>query len=103
MKSLPRRISLVAHTASVLKDEIHSGRWWRQLPGEHGLCALLQVGQVTLRSALSQLQREGWIRTSRGKRREIVQRRRSAVRARSNRIVLLTPLPLQNLQPNTVL
>jgi DNA-binding LacI/PurR family transcriptional regulator len=103
MKNLPRRISLVAQTASVLKEEIQAGRWSEELPGEHDLCALLHIGRVTLRSALSQLQRDGWLRASQGKRREIVQRRRAAVRARSDRVVLLSPLPLQNLQPNMVL
>ena len=102
MKNLPRRISLVAQTASVLKDEIHAGRWSRQLPGEHDLCALLHVGRVTLRSALSRLQREGLIRASRGKRREIVQRRNSPVLVRSDRVVLLTPMPLHNLQRQTI-
>ena len=102
MNTLPRRISLVAQTAAVLKDAIHAGRWSKQLPGEHDLCEMLHVGRVTLRSALSQLQRDGWIRTSQGRRREIVERRRAAVPTRSDRVVLLTPLPLQNLQPNTV-
>ena len=103
MKNLPQRISLVAQTASVLKDEIQSGRWSTQLPGEHDLRALLHVGRVTLRSALNQLQREGWIRTSQGKRREIVERRRLGPPARSDRVVLLTPLPLAHLQPRTIL
>ena len=44
MKNLPQKISLVAQTASVLKDEIQAGRWSKQLPGEHDLRALLHVG-----------------------------------------------------------
>jgi DNA-binding LacI/PurR family transcriptional regulator len=103
MKNLPQRISLVAQTASILKDEIRAGRWSNQLPGEHDLCALLHVGRVTLRGALNQLDRDGWIRTSQGKRRQIVQRRQVSAPTRSDRVVLLTPLPLPHLQPRTIL
>lgn len=102
MKNLPQKISLVTQTASVLKDEIQLGRWSKQLPGEHELCAMLHIGRVTLRSALSQLQREGWVKTSRGRRREIVGRKRAAVRAASDRVVFLTPVPLHNLPPQTI-
>lgn len=102
MNNLPQKISLVTQTVSVLKNEIQLGRWSRQLPGEHELCALLHVGRVTLRSALSNLQREGWVRTSRGRRREIVRDRSRIVRERSDRVVLLTPVPLHNLPPQTI-
>jgi len=97
MNRLPQRLSLVAQTAAVLKDEIKAGRWKNCLPGEHELCALLHVGRVTLRSALTQLQREGWVRTSQGKRREIVPRRGSGILKPSDRVVFLTHLPLQKL------
>lgn len=102
MNRLPQRLSLVAQTAALLKDEIKAGRWTRQLPGEHELCTLLHVGRVTLRSALSQLQREGWVRTRQGRRREIAARRRSPAAGPSNRVVLLTPVRLANLPPFTI-
>jgi len=102
MNRLPQRLSLVAQTAAVLKDEIKAGRWTNRLPGEHELCALLHVGRVTLRSALTQLQREGWVRTSRGKRREIVPRRHAGRLKPSDRVVFLTPVRLASLQPFTI-
>jgi DNA-binding LacI/PurR family transcriptional regulator len=102
MKNLPQKISLVAQTASVLKDEIRAGRWSKDLPGEHELCGLLHVGRVTLRRALRQLEREGWVRTSQGKRRRIVHRRSLAAPARSDRVMLLTPVPWQGLPPQIV-
>jgi len=102
MNRLPQRLSLVAQTAAVLKDEIKAGRWTKRLPGEHELCSLLHVGRVTVRSALSQLQREGWLRTSQGKRRELVGRRRIPAARPSDRVVLLTRVRLANLQPFTV-
>lgn len=102
MNNLPQRISLVAQTVDVLKNEIRLGRWSKQLPGEHELCALLHVGRVTLRSALSRLDREGWVKTSKGRRREIARNRSKAVLQQSNRVVLLTPLPMHQLQPHTI-
>ena len=102
MNRLPQRSSLVAQTAAVLKDEINAGRWTRHLPGEHELCSLLHVGRVTLRSALTQLQKEGWLRTSQGKRREIVSRRRATVSKPSDRVVLLTHARLLLLPPTTI-
>ena len=102
VKHLPQRVSLVAQTVALLKDEIKAGRWARQMPGEHELCALLHVGRVTVRSALSQLQGEGWVRTSQGRRCEIISRRRARVSTASDRVVLLSPVPLQNLRPFTV-
>ena len=102
MNNLPQRISLVSQTVDVLKNEIRLGRWSKQLPGEHELCALLHVGRVTLRSALARLDREGWLKTSKGRRREIVHKRAKPAREQSNRVALLTPLPMHQLQPHTI-
>ena len=102
MNRLPQRLSLVAQTAAVLKDEIKAGRWTKHLPGEHELCAALHVGRVTLRSALDQLQREGWVRTSQGRRREIVGRHGFHAEGPSHRVILLTPVRLANLQSFTI-
>lgn len=102
MNRLPQRVSLVAQTTAVLKEELQAGRWTRQLPGEKELCTLLHVGRVTLRSALDQLKREGWVRSSQGRRREIVGRRRVRTSRSSDRVVLLTPVRLVNLQSFTI-
>lgn len=100
---VPVRASLVAQTAAVLRAEISNGRWQQCLPGEYELCALLHVSRVTLRAALAQLQREGWLRARQGRRREIVAPpgERSAAGA-DTRVVLLTAEPLQNLPTFTV-
>jgi DNA-binding LacI/PurR family transcriptional regulator len=103
MNNLPQKMSLVAQTAAVLKDEIRAGRWLKELPGEHDLRSVLHVGRVTLRSALTQLQREGWVRASQGRRRQIVRQTQPAGIVRSDRVVLLTPLALPELQPPTIL
>ncbi len=98
IQTVPRKPSLVAQTVAVLREEIQRGRWHQWLPGEHELCSLLRVSRVTLRAALGQLQREGIVRTSQGRRREVVQQHRAAARRPSNhRVVLLTAEPLQAL------
>lgn len=96
---VPVRASLVAQTVGVLRTEIGTGRWRQSLPGEHELCALLHVSRVTLRAALAQLQREGWLRAAQGRRREVVAPRgqRSRIGGNDTRVVLLTAEPLQNL------
>lgn len=96
--TVPRRASLVAQTIAILRDEISSGRWHRWLPGENELCGQLHVSRVTLRAALTQLQREGWLRSNQGQRRKILTKRASRrAAAANNRVVLLTAEPLQTL------
>ncbi len=98
LQPVPRRTSLAAQTASILRDELKSGRWLQWLPGEHELCALLHVSRVTVRAALRRLEQEGWLRARQGRRREIaapVARRRRA--AANTRVILLTADPLLSL------
>ena len=98
---VPQRVSLVTQTTGILKDNISAGFWSGQLPGEHELCLHLHVSRVTLRKALQELQREGWLRSSQGKRREIVLRSRGVPSA-SQRVILLTESPLHLLHPFTI-
>lgn len=103
MDSIPRRSSLVAQTATILRESIQAGVWKDFLPGEHELCERFQVSRVTLRAALLQLGREGWFKEQQGKRREIVQKRVSqSVTAPSDRVVLLSPVTLEKM-PATAL
>jgi LacI family transcriptional regulator len=91
---LPQRSSLVAQTASILRERIQSGEWHKWLPGEHELRAQFRVARMTLRGALAQLEKEGLVRAQQGKRREIVIRRRPAAPGASGRVLLLSPVPL---------
>jgi len=103
MDSIPKRSSLVAQTAAILRESMQAGVWQDILPGELELCGRFQVSRVTLRAALLQLQREGWFRGQQGKRREIIRERVStAGTARSDRVVLLSPVSLEKI-PATAL
>ncbi len=104
MDSLPQRASLVAQTAQLLRNAITAGEWARWLPGELELTQRLRIGRVTLRAALSELEREKLITSGQGRRREVVgkprPRPRSAIKSRS--VGLLTPEPLHRLSVSTV-
>jgi LacI family transcriptional regulator len=103
MNRLPQRLSLPAQTVAILKEEIQGGRWCKWMPGEYELCRQLRIGRQTLRAALVQLQKEGWVRSRQGKRRQIVARQGWLAPAASGLVVLLTPNPMQLLRPFTVL
>jgi len=98
---VPQRLSLVTQAVGILKENINTGYWSGELPGEHELCGYLHVSRVTLRKALDELQREGLVRSSQGKRRTIVPDRRHS-QMQNKRVILLTELPLHLLHPFTI-
>lgn len=59
---LPRKCSLVAETAESLREGIQTGVWQDVLPAERKLSEDLQVSRSTLRSALKELERSGWVK-----------------------------------------
>jgi DNA-binding GntR family transcriptional regulator len=68
------------------------------LPTELELCRRLRISRMTLRAALAQVERERLIRRGRGRRREVVARKRPARPAKTSvKVVLLTPEPLHRL------
>ncbi|MFA6543296.1 MAG: GntR family transcriptional regulator [Limisphaerales bacterium] len=69
--ALPRRLSLVAQTVQSLREGIQSGHWQKSLPGERDLCERLQISRRTLRAALRELEREGWLAVAHRQRRRI--------------------------------
>jgi len=99
MKPLPRRHSLIAETAAVLRQRLDEGEWSLHLPGEMELAALLQIGRNTLRSALAILEGEGRLVTSKGSRREIVVQSRNV--SPGKRAVLLMSKPERDFPPST--
>lgn len=103
MKRLPQRASLVAQTAELLRETIASGQWPHWLPGELELTRRLHVSRVTLRAALSELEREKLIRAGQGRRREIIRQRATRpVAALSRTVALLSPVPLHRLVTSTI-
>ena len=101
---LPKRISLIAETSRTLRKNIFSGRWQDHLPGERNLCREFQISRPTLRSALKELEKDGLLRTTQGKRRRIV-----AEAAQRDEpvgkgiIVALSPRPLSAMAPSAIM
>ena len=98
MIQIPQRVSLMAQTTAVLRDQLLAGTWPAVLPGEHALCARLHVSRVTLRAALAQLQREGLIKASQGRRREVAVCKKPRRSVASTVVALLSPVPLEAMQ-----
>ncbi len=101
MPDLPKRRSLISETARSLRENIFAGRWKGTLPGERELCTALQVSRPTLRSALKNLEIEGMLETSPGKRRRI-KRRNGSKKGKLNplQIAAISPSPLVAMAPS---
>lgn len=99
----PKRLSLVAQTVAILKEHILSLSVGERLPSERELCTELGVSRMTLRTALERLVRDGMIKGGRGQRHLIAggwSGPRSA--AASRNVVVLSPVPLQVLDPRVL-
>jgi len=101
MDRIPKRISLISETTSVLKDNINRGVWKETLPGERDLADQLQVSRPTLRAALSLLQKDGMIRTAHGKRRLILRVELPAASSRRLMIGLVDRTPVAEVRQLT--
>jgi DNA-binding LacI/PurR family transcriptional regulator len=100
---LPQRISLVTQTVQSLSHAIREGRWHAFLPGERELCEMLQVSRRTLRVALAELQRQGWLETVARHRRRIKTRRPAHLPKSNAKVIgILTAEPVQTLKPQTL-
>jgi len=99
--AIPQRNSLLSQTITLLEQGIREGRWRGTLPGQHALCRLLVISRTTLRPALQELARRGWLELAQGRATRI---RRHAARPapprRLDRAVLLLPEPLWRLRPS---
>ncbi len=104
ISQIPQRVSLVTQTAELLRNAMTSGHWGSLLPGEIALCNELQISRVTLRAALEQLEREGWFRSGRGRRRQIDCNKVSGKGSASKTLmVLLSPIPRQSMPASVIL
>lgn len=96
---LPEKESLVRQTIDVLQEMMRTGDLVSPIPGERSLANKLQVGRDTLRSALNELTKSGWISESKqGKRREILKVSKAApVKKKSlKRVLFISPQRLED-------
>ncbi|WP_395745697.1 substrate-binding domain-containing protein [Prosthecobacter sp.] len=99
---LPQRTSLVTLTAQSLRESMQAGHWHGHLPGERELCTRLQVSRHTLRAALHELQRDGFLEVSDRQRRRIKTAVKTKKAVHSRVIALISPRPLLEMSPSTV-
>lgn len=100
---LPHRVTLASQTVQSLRESILAGHWQGHLPGERELCARLQVSRQTMRVALDELQREGWLEVSDRKRRRIKTGRVNQEPASHTKVIAaLSPRPLLAMSPSSV-
>lgn len=99
---LPQRLSLVTQTAQSLRDSMQAGHWHGHLPGERELCARLQVSRHTLRAALDELQRDGWLEVTDRQRRRILPGKHVKPSSHSRVIAAISPRPLLAMSPSSV-
>jgi DNA-binding LacI/PurR family transcriptional regulator len=97
IQPMPRRISLIGQTADFLRQALDQGDFGSSLPGERKLAELLHVSRPTVRAALEMLVREGRIQGAPGKSRQITQARSGCGAAGKRRVLVLTPLALDQL------
>ncbi len=87
--ALPKRWSLVAQTVQSLRDGIRSGHWKECLPGERELCERLQISRRTLRAALEEMQRQGWLEVAQRSRRRIKAKRTPQAAGAQKRVIAI--------------
>jgi len=88
---LPRRSSLIADTAEYLRNGIRTNLWTDHLPSERKLTNELQVGRNTLRAALAELERSGWLATEGNRRRTICATERNKAKSRRQVVAVVSP------------
>lgn len=99
MPLTPQKVSLITQTQDVLVEGMRSGRWQHTLPGERVLSEELRVSRWTLRAALSELGRKGYLKISHGHACAITSRALKGDRSKKKkRIALLSPTSLSLLR-----
>lgn len=99
---LPQRQSLVAQTASCLRDGIAAGRWRDWLPAERTLARELSVGRNTLRRALAALEGAKLLRPEPGRGHRVTGRPRRPRGVTAATVGLLIPHAFGQLRPTTI-
>ena len=101
--ALPKRVSLVAQAVESLRAHLRAGHWAQRLPAERELCQHLQISRPTVRAALQELEREGFIELSGRTRRLTLEKRVRAAAGSSSRVIAaLSAVPLRDMPPTAL-
>jgi DNA-binding LacI/PurR family transcriptional regulator len=98
-----RRLSLVVQATDNLRTALRAGYWGKRLPGERELCGYLQISRITLRSALVHLEKEGWLKSSARRKREITGGPAVLEKSKPRVIALLSSDPLATMTTSSAL
>jgi LacI family transcriptional regulator len=100
MNETPQKISLIAQTYAVLLEGMRQRRWLHELPGERLLSRELRISRWTLRAALAELARTGYLKIAQGTPCRITPRalRQQRSTPASRKVALLVPAPLTKLR-----
>jgi LacI family transcriptional regulator len=98
----PKRLSLVAQTAAILKEHLATSSAGERLPSERELCAQMGVSRMTLRAALARLTDEKLIKGRKGQRHVVAVQGAQASTMRSRVVVILSPVALQGVDPRVL-
>ena len=99
-----RPASVAEAAVKTLIRAFETGRLKGRLPGERKLCVMLQVSRMTLRLALKEIQRLGWIRTVAGQFREVLKPVKVRIKPESpRRVMYLSPSSIREVEPFFVL
>jgi len=98
----PKRLSLVAQTAAILKEHLATTSTGEQLPSERQLCTQMGVSRMTLRAALARLTDEKLIKSHKGRRHMVMTQGAEKSTTRSRSVVVLSPVALQRVDPRVL-
>src|SRR5437868_932237 len=100
MHDTPQKISLITQTQAVLIEGMRQRRWQHELPGERILSSELRISRWTLRAALAELSRLGYLNIAQGRPCAITPLALQAKQRRPSmrKVALIVPAPLSKLR-----
>ena len=97
----PKRQSLSAQAAAVMRKSIADGLWRDYLPSERRLCELFHISRPTIRAAIHLLAKERLISVRQGCRNQVLARSRRPAADRNRLVLIITAEPAGHMTIST--